>query len=89
MSPKISPNTTASQAICRLPQLLQLTGLGRSSIYARLDPRSRYYDPSFPRPVPLHGPCQMRGAVGWPLGEVLTWLEAQAAKRTHQGAHHG
>ena len=88
MSPKISPNTTASQAICRLPQLLQLTGLGRSSIYARLDPRSRYYDPSFPRPVPLHGPCQMRGAVGWPLGEVLTWLEAQAAKRESKGAHH-
>ena len=89
MSLQISLNTTSPQAICRLPQLLALTGLGRSSVYARLDPRSRYFDPSFPRSVPLHGPCQKRGAVGWPLGEVLAWLEAQAAKRTPQGSYHG
>ena len=89
MRATISPNTTSPQAICRLPQLLQLVGLGRSSIYARFNPRSRYFDPSFPRPVPLHGPCQMRGAVGWRLGEVLAWLDAQAGKRTQQGAHHG
>lgn len=89
MSLQISLNTTSPQAICRLPQLLALTGLGRSSVYARLDPRSRYFDPSFPRPVPLHGPCQKRGAVGWRLSEVWAWLDAQAAKRESKGAHHG
>ena len=89
MSLQISLNTTSPQAICRLPQLLALTGLGRSSVYARLDPRSRYFDPSFPRSVPLHGPCQKRGAVGWRLSEVWVWLDAQAAKRESKGAHHG
>ena len=89
MSLQISLSTTSPQAICRLPQLLALTGLGRSIVYARLDPRSRYFDPSFPRPVPLHGPCQMRGAVGWRLSEVWAWLDAQAAKRESKGAHHG
>ncbi len=89
MSLQISLSTTSPQAICRLPQLLALTGLGRSSVYARLDPRSRYFDPSFPRPVPLHGPCQKRGAVGWRLSEVWAWLDAQAAKRESKGAHHG
>lgn len=66
---------------CRLPAVSLLTGLSRSSIYARLNPGGAYFDPTFPRPFPLFGSAQGRGAKGWRLGEIMAWLDAQAAKR--------
>lgn len=66
---------------CRLPAVMRLTGLSRSSLYARLNPTSAYFDSTFPRPFPLFGSAQSRGAKGWRLMEILSWLDAQAAKR--------
>lgn len=49
---------------------LQLkTGLSRSAIYTRLDPKSPQCDPSFPRPVSLGA-----RAVGWYSHEIDEWL---------------
>ena len=73
--------TISPLASCRLPVVKYLTGLGRSSIYARLSPTSLYFDPTFPRPFPLFGSGQTRGAKGWRLSEIIGWLDAQAAKR--------
>lgn len=68
-------------AACRLPVVIALTGMKRSSIYARLSPRSPYYDPKFPRPFALFGTAQKRGAKAWRVSEVLAWIDAQAEKR--------
>ena len=75
-NPELSAQTT-----CRLPAVQQLTGLSRSSLYARMSPKSAYFDATFPRPFPLFGSGQTRGAKGWRLIEVLSWLDAQASKR--------
>ncbi|WP_077728232.1 AlpA family transcriptional regulator [Methylocaldum sp. 14B] len=52
------------------------TTLSRSTVYAKLDPKSPYYDPTFPKPVPLGG-----RAVGWVESEIDGWIAAQIARR--------
>jgi len=39
--------------LLRRKQVEQAIGLSRSTIYARLDPKSRHYDPDFPKPIKL------------------------------------
>ncbi|RDU98118.1 AlpA family phage regulatory protein [Trinickia dinghuensis] len=63
--------------IARLPRVIELTGLGRSSIYNRMDSRSRYYDPTFPRCFSLS--TSENGAVGWDEEQVRAWVIAQAS----------
>ncbi len=71
--------TTSTFGVCRLKELKILTGLGRSTIYAKGNPRSRQYDDTFPRRVRL-GAANSR-SVGWPRAEVLAWLELTATTR--------
>ena len=64
--------------VARLPRVIELTGLGRSSIYNRMDSRSRYYDPTFPRCFSLS--ASESGAVGWDEEQVKAWVTEQARK---------
>ncbi|MDD1484052.1 AlpA family phage regulatory protein [Burkholderia thailandensis] len=64
--------------VARLPRVKQLTGLGHSSIYNRMNSRSQYYDPTFPRSFSLGSGG---GAVGWDEEEIKAWVAAQAAAR--------
>lgn len=57
------------------PELEQLTGLSRSSIYDRLNPKSDRYDSSFPKQIKLGHSTR------WKLSEVLEWIESKAALR--------
>ncbi|HDT6080180.1 TPA: AlpA family phage regulatory protein, partial [Aeromonas veronii bv. veronii] len=41
----------------------------RSTIYDRLNPKSKRYDPSFPKPLRLG-----ESAIGWQLSEILIWI---------------
>ena len=61
--------------------LEQRVDLRRSAIYARLDPKSPHYDPTFPRPVPINGPASKPTAVRWLASEVDAWIEARIAAR--------
>lgn len=54
----------------RLKQVVERTGLSRSTIYGKLDTKSTQYDPNFPTQVPLGN-----GAVRWVDAEVNAWLE--------------
>ncbi len=51
------PSQTTQGAIAhrllRRKQVEQSLGLSRSTIYARLDPNSRHYDPDFPTPIKI------------------------------------
>ncbi|WP_083845682.1 helix-turn-helix transcriptional regulator [Thiocystis violascens] len=60
----------------RLPTLKLFTGLGRSSIWARLNPQAPQYDPSFPKPIRLS--ASGRGAVAWIRSEVVAWVKHRA-----------
>lgn len=53
----------------RLKHVLELTGLSRSTIYAKLDPKSTQFDPRFPKQIRLGA-----GSVGWNMAEILVWL---------------
>ncbi len=58
-----------SATILRIEQVMAQTGLGKSTIYDRLNEKSPRYDPTFPKQVEL-GP----GAVGWYADEISGWV---------------
>ena len=58
----------------RLPEVINLTGLSRSSIYARINPDSPYYDPSFPKQKKLSP--RKRGSVVWFQHEIENWMKS-------------
>lgn len=70
--------------LLRLPEVLLLTGYKRSSIYGKTDPKSRQFDPTFPRRVQLSR--FGRGAVGWFESEILAWVESRGTARVESCA---
>lgn len=58
------------QRIIRLPEVIALTGLSRSSIYRKIS------DKRFPRRISLGG-----NAVGWAEGEIQQWILDRMADR--------
>lgn len=61
--------STASRLI-RRRELEHITGLSRSTIYDRLDARSKRFDEDFPRPIKIG-----KSAVGWVQSEVTAYVE--------------
>lgn len=61
--------TAPPSKILRLPELLGCIGLSRSSVYDRMSPSSKRFDPEFPRPIRLG-----HRSVGWRADEVEQWL---------------
>ena len=60
--------------IIRLRQVMEMTGLGRSTVY-------KYVSENwFPKPVPLGG-----RSVGWLESEVFEWMLSRVAARDKQG----
>lgn len=68
---------SAQLNIVRRKQLEQRIGLGRSTIYERIDPESKNYDPDFPRPIKLGE--GRNPPVGWLSHEVDAWIAARIA----------
>lgn len=62
--------------ILRFRQAVGKIGLGRSTIYDKLDPKSPRYDPTFPRPITL-GSGERVQAVGFVESELDSWLVRQ------------
>ncbi|MEA5097118.1 MAG: AlpA family phage regulatory protein [Burkholderiaceae bacterium] len=55
--------------VLRLKKLKIKTGLSGASIYNKLNPKCKYFDASFPRPIKLGS-----SAVGWLESEIDAWL---------------
>ena len=55
--------------LLRAPQVCKKLQISRSSLYSKLDPRSKYYDPKFPRQVHLG-----ISTVGWIEYQVEDWI---------------
>jgi prophage regulatory protein len=62
--------------ILRVPQVLAKTGMSRSKLYALLDPKSRYFDETFPKRAVI-GTGPHARTVGWRQHEIDLWLDAQ------------
>jgi len=65
-----------STCMLRISDVKARTGLSRSTIYSKLDPKSSAYDPTFPKQIKLG----VR-AVAWLEEEVDTWLQQQVMMR--------
>lgn len=68
--------------IIRLKELVALTGLSRSTIYDKQNPKSPRFDPSFPKKIHLGA-----RAVGWFQEEIEVWLNSMRSKST-LGSNH-
>lgn len=62
--------------VIRLEVVKVITGLSKSSVYSKMDTRSRYYDPEWPKSVKLG-----RRSVGWYRHEIMEWVESRAPSR--------
>ncbi|MBC3231968.1 helix-turn-helix transcriptional regulator [Serratia fonticola] len=65
--------------VLRIGEVAETVGMSVSSIRNRLNPKSKYYDPTFPKPFSLS--LTGKGAVGWDEDEVDRWIESRKAKR--------
>jgi len=65
----------------RLPEVLHLTGLSRSTWYALLNPNDPSHDPTAPKPFKL-GRSAHSPSVWW-AWQVIAYLEAKSATRTN------
>lgn len=72
-APKPSPR---GSVILRLKQVMERTGLSRSTIYDRMNPNSPRHDPSFPRQLSLGG-----DAVGWAESAIDNWVQSRIVAR--------
>nr|WP_314508569.1 AlpA family transcriptional regulator [uncultured Pantoea sp.] len=61
--------TVSSIKVLRITQLMRKTGVGRSTIYDWLNPKSPRYDADFPKQLHLG-----RRSVGWLESEIDEWL---------------
>lgn len=63
--------------LLRRSQVEVITGLKRSSIYGRINPSCKQYDPDFPKPISLS--TGAKGGVAWIASEVTAWIETRIA----------
>ncbi|UNP87528.1 AlpA family phage regulatory protein [Aeromonas encheleia] len=58
--------------VVRRKELSEILGLSASTIYDRMNPKSKRFDPTFPRPIQLG-----MASVGWNLSVVMAWIAAR------------
>lgn len=61
--------------LLRLPQLQSRIGLSRTAVYERLDEKSPYYDPTFPKPIKLGD--GKNPPIAWLESEVVEWINTR------------
>ncbi|WP_433587626.1 helix-turn-helix transcriptional regulator [Providencia alcalifaciens] len=64
--------TNSPLRILRMTELTVILGISRSSIYEKLNPRSKYYDEDFPKPIKLG-----ISSVGWLYSEIEKWVASR------------
>lgn len=71
-----SITTTSPLKILKIDEVLELTSLSRATHFAKLNAKSKSYDPNYPKPIKL-GPR----SVGYVEQEVIDWLRARMEAR--------
>lgn len=56
--------------VIRVSELQKILGLSKSTIYERINPASRWFDPDFPAPFKIGG-----YAVGWDSRDVRNFID--------------
>lgn len=72
-------STTQLDRILRTPEVLELLGISRSSLYGKINPKAKQFDASFPRPLKLGA-----SAIGWRLSSLMAWIESRHSATTQR-----
>ena len=64
--------TSCVSKVLRLKHVQERVGLGRSTIYDRMNPKSPRYDSTFPKPIKLG-----IAAIGWIEAEIDAWIKSR------------
>lgn len=72
MATQQSQIATQARRLLRRKDVEVAIGLSRSMIYAKLDPKSKQYDPDFPKSVQLGAQ-----SVGWYSDEIQNWIDTR------------
>lgn len=80
MSTSDMSRTHAMHGVVRMREIYERVGLRRSAIYNKLNPRSKGFDPSFPRPIPIGA-----RAIGWLVPEIEAWVASRTEVRDGKG----
>ena len=59
-----------------IKQVIQFTGVGRSTVYEMMDENSPYYDPTKTKKVKI-----TQNRIGWSAWEINQWIESKLASR--------
>ena len=62
--------------IINLREVIEFTSISRAHIYELINVKSKYYDPTFPRPIRLS-----ESRIGWVAREVNQWIEGKLQNR--------
>ncbi|MCX5468861.1 helix-turn-helix transcriptional regulator [Acinetobacter nematophilus] len=62
--------------IINIKEVIQYTSISRAKIYEMINVNSKYYDPTFPKPVRLS-----ESRIGWVALEIHQWIEAKIQSR--------
>lgn len=71
----VSATASLSFKMISRTDLEDLTGLSRSTIYDRINPKSKRYDSNFPKPI------KFGHLTRWRLSEVQAWIESKIEAR--------
>ena len=72
----ITGQTFVMNQIINLKEVIQFTSISRAKIYEMINVDSKYYNPTFPKPIRLS-----ESRIGWVALEVHQWIEAKIQSR--------
>lgn len=72
----ITGQTFHMNQIINIKDVIQFTSISRAKIYEMINVDSKYYDPTFPKPVRLS-----ESRIGWSAWEVHQWIEDKLESR--------
>ena len=72
----ITGQTFVMNQIINIKEVIQFTSISRAKIYEMINVDSKYYDPTFPKPVRLS-----ESRIGWVAWEVNQWIEGKIQGR--------
>jgi prophage regulatory protein len=81
---ELAANTKA--VLLRRQEVERRTGYAKSAIYSRMDPKSKFFDPTFPKPVTVGGTTDSPTAVRWVEAEIDLWIAARIEARDNRRA---
>jgi prophage regulatory protein len=72
-----SVTTATTMRILKMHEVLEMTSLSRATHFAKLNAKSKSYDPDYPKPLKLG-----ERSVGYVEQEVIDWLQARMEARS-------